>query len=131
MVEQSFARKSKYRSQYQDSSRYLLRNFNLEGHNITITFSLERELRWACKRTREKLDKVWWMKNLLAQWETKEENLKINLIKNLLTQWEIKEENQKTNENMLLINREYNGNVLLLDGKHSGNILLIDKNPQN
>ena len=36
VMEQSLARKSKCGSQYQDLSRYLSREFNLEGHNITI-----------------------------------------------------------------------------------------------
>ena len=67
------------------------------------------------------------MKNLLIQWETKEENLKTNLIKNLLTQWETEEENQKTGGNMPLIDREHNGNVLLLDRAHKGDVLLIDR----
>ena len=35
MVEQSFAQKSKYGSQYQDLSCYLSRNFNPNDHNIT------------------------------------------------------------------------------------------------
>ena len=37
VVEQSFALKNKYASQHQDSSRYLSRDFNLEGHNITLS----------------------------------------------------------------------------------------------
>ena len=45
VMEQSFARKSKCGSQYQDSSRYLSRDFNPEGHNIIIAFLLGRELR--------------------------------------------------------------------------------------
>ena len=88
-----------------------------EGHNITIAFLLGRELHWACRRTKVKLDKAWWMKNLLTQWETKEENLKINLMKNLLTQWETEEENQTTGGDVLLIDREHRGNMLLINRK--------------
>ena len=69
------------------------------------------------------------MKNLLTQWETKEENLRTNLIENLLTQWETEEENQKTGGNVPLIDKKHNGSLLLLDGKHSGNMLLIDRVP--
>ena len=85
-MEQSFARKGKCRSQYQNLSRYLSRDFNTEGHNITIAFPLGRKVCWACRCTRVKFDKAWWMKNLLTQWETEKENLRINLMKNLLIQ---------------------------------------------
>ena len=123
--------KGKSGSQYQDLSYYLSRDFNPESHDITITFPLRHKLHWAYRHIRVNLDKVWWMKNLLTQWETEEKNLRTNLMKNLLTQWETKEKNQKTSGNVSLIDREHNGNILLLDSKHSGNVLLIDRNLQN
>ena len=52
-------------------------------------------------------------------------------MKNLLTQWETKEENQKTGADVPLMGREYNGDILLLNGKHSGDVLLIGRNLQN
>ena len=55
------------------------------------------------------------MKNILTQWETKEENLRTNLMKNLLTQWGTEEENRKIGGNVLLIDREHSGKVLLRD----------------
>ena len=70
-----------------------------------------------------------WVKNLLTQWETEEENLGINLMKNLLTQWETKEENEKTGSNVPPIDREHNGDVLLIDREQNGNVLLIDRVP--
>ena len=74
-----------------------------------------------------KLDKAWWVKNLLTQWKTKEKNLGINLIKNLLIQWETEKENQKIESNVPLIDREHNSGIQLLNGKHSGDMLLIDR----
>ena len=38
----------------------------------------------AYRHIRIKIDKAWWIKNFLTQWETEEKNLGINLMKNLL-----------------------------------------------
>ena len=73
------------------------------------------------------VDKAWWIKKLLIQWETKEKNLKINLMKNLLTQWETEKENWKIGGNAPLIDRKHSSNMLLIDRQRSGNILLIDR----
>ena len=43
VVEQRFTWKDKCGSQYQDSSRYLLRDSNFKGHDITIAFFLGRK----------------------------------------------------------------------------------------